>query len=323
MRRSDKDLLLATRPFTTEDPRQSLYAVLSTFAVLAALTAGAALAPVWPLRAAFALAEALVVVRAFCLFHDVQHGALLRGSRAARAFFWCFGQLILVPASVWRETHNYHHAHTAQLVGSHIGSYPLTTPRLYAALPPWKRWLYRAARHPLNIALAGLTAFLLGMCVKPFVRAPAKHPTALLSPLVVGALALASPERFLWAWAIPMSIAFALGAYLFYAQHNFPAAKVASREQWTFSGAALDGSSYMTMGPLMRWCTANIGYHHVHHLNAAIPFYRLPEAMEAIDELKAPGVTSLRPADVAACLRLKLWSPDAGQMTGLRAPPAA
>ncbi len=316
MRRTDKELILATRPFTVEDPNRSVGAVLSTFVILGALALGAALAPWWPLRVAFAIAEALVVVRAFCLFHDFQHGALLRGSTAARAFFWCFGQLILVPASVWRETHNYHHAHTAQLVGSHIGSYPMLTPRLYAALPPWKKLLYRASRHPLNIALAGLTVFLVGMCLRPFFRAPLKHPSALLSPLIVAGLAWANPHVFLWAWALPMAIAFALGAYLFYAQHNYPAAKVASREEWTFAGAALESSSYMEMGPLMRWCTANIGFHHVHHLNPAIPFYRLPEAMQAVEELRSPGVTSLEPRAVAECFRLKLWDPDARRMTG-------
>ncbi len=64
------------------------------------------------------------------------------------------------------------------------------------------------------------------------------------------------------------------------------------------------------MGRLMRWFTGNIGYHHVHHLNSKIPFYRLPEAMAAIKELQDPVTTSLRPRDVFACLRLKLWDPD-------------
>jgi omega-6 fatty acid desaturase (delta-12 desaturase) len=63
------------------------------------------------------------------------------------------------------------------------------------------------------------------------------------------------------------------------------------------------------MGPLMRWFTGNIGYHHVHHLNSKIPFYRLPAAMDAIEELQSPAVTTLHPRDVVACLRLKLWDP--------------
>ena len=71
--------------------------------------------------------------------------------------------------------------------------------------------------------------------------------------------------------------------------------------------AALHSSSFIKMGPIMRWLTGNIGFHHVHHLNARIPFYRLPEAMAALDELQSPGSTSLWPRDVVSCFRLKLW----------------
>ena len=111
-----------------------------------------------------------------------------------------------------------------------------------------------------------------------------------------------------------MWLAAMAGAYLFYAQHNYPDARIASRQDWTFTGAAIESSSYMVMGPVMNWFTANIGYHHVHHLNAAIPFYRLPEAMASIPELQHPGATSLHVKDIVACFRLKLWSPDEGRL---------
>jgi acyl-lipid omega-6 desaturase (Delta-12 desaturase) len=64
------------------------------------------------------------------------------------------------------------------------------------------------------------------------------------------------------------------------------------------------------MNAAMRWFTGNIGYHHVHHLNARIPFYRLPEAMAHLKELQSPGVTSLSPSGIYACMRLKLWDSD-------------
>ena len=63
------------------------------------------------------------------------------------------------------------------------------------------------------------------------------------------------------------------------------------------------------MGSIMHWFTGNIGYHHVHHLNAKIPFYRLPEAMAGLQELQSPQVTTLFPMDIVRCLRLKLWDP--------------
>jgi omega-6 fatty acid desaturase (delta-12 desaturase) len=102
----------------------------------------------------------------------------------------------------------------------------------------------------------------------------------------------------------------ALGSYLFYAQHNFPSARLDEGSAWDYATAALAGSSNIPMGPLMRWFTGNIAYHHVHHLNARIPFYRLPEAMAGLEELQSPGVTTLSPKGIYHCLRLKLWDAD-------------
>ena len=70
----------------------------------------------------------------------------------------------------------------------------------------------------------------------------------------------------------------------------------------------------MDMPPVMHWLTGNIGYHHVHHINHRIPFYRLPEAMAAIPELQNPRRTSLRPADIRACFQRTLWDPGKNRM---------
>jgi hypothetical protein len=73
----------------------------------------------------------------------------------------------------------------------------------------------------------------------------------------------------------------------------------------------------MKMNPFMAWVTANIGYHHVHHLNARIPFYRLPEVMKALPELQAAKTTSLHPVEIWRCLRLKVWDVPAQRMVCL------
>ncbi len=39
------------------------------------------------------------------------------------------------------------------------------------------------------------------------------------------------------------------------------------------------GSSHDDLPPVLRWFTANIGIHHVHHLASRIPCYRLGEAL--------------------------------------------
>lgn len=318
--RSEKDLLLASRSFTEENRAKSWMVTVSSLAILAGLTAGAMFSPWWPLRLGFSLLAGLTIVRVFCLFHDFQHGAILRQSKLAEFIYFCFGTSILVPPSVWRETHNYHHAHTAKIVGSHIGSYPVVTTAMWKDLTPVQRVGYKLVRSPLNMFLAVFTVFTLGMAVKPLVRAPLKHWAGLLSLVAcygagVAAFMLGRGDLWIFGWLIPMWLATMTGAYLFYAQHNFPDGHIASRQDWTFVKAATDSSSYMVMGPVMNWFTANIGYHHVHHLNAAIPFYRLPEAMQAIPELHNPGKTSLAPKDIAACFALKVWDPDKNAMT--------
>jgi omega-6 fatty acid desaturase (delta-12 desaturase) len=72
------------------------------------------------------------------------------------------------------------------------------------------------------------------------------------------------------------------------------------------------------MNPVLQWFTGNIGFHHVHHLNAKIPFYRLPEAMRSIPELQAITPLRLTPADIYRCLRLKLWDPARNRMVSFR-----
>jgi omega-6 fatty acid desaturase (delta-12 desaturase) len=74
----------------------------------------------------------------------------------------------------------------------------------------------------------------------------------------------------------------------------------------------------MKMSPVMRWFLANIGFHHIHHLNPRIPFYRLPEVYKAIPELQQAKTTTLLPWDVLRCLRLKVWDPAQRRMISRR-----
>jgi omega-6 fatty acid desaturase (delta-12 desaturase) len=319
--RSEKELLIATKAFTVEDKARSRRESIISFAVQIAVTAAIVVVRPWPLQLLLSVVAGLLVVRTFILYHDVMHGAMHRGQKVWRAIYSAYGVLVLTPPNVWKETHNYHHAHTAKLIGSNIGSYPMATPKMYASLSPTMRWLYRAARHPLNVSLAVVTAFLIGMCVRPFLRQPKKMWDSALAFVLFWAISITLGSLGYWnalvfAYWLPLAIGCALGAYLFYAQHNYPGVKVAPRETWTFKGASLDSSSYMKMGPVMNWFTANIGYHHVHHLNAAIPYYRLPEAMASIPELQKEPETSLHLKDIVAAFRLKLWDPEKNEMVG-------
>lgn len=319
--RSEKELIAATRAFLKEDKAKSWTLLAITLAVFGGTVAIAALAPLWPVRLVAAVIAGLTVVRLFIFYHDFQHNAIFRGSKPARALFTLFGLYVMTPARAWRDSHNYHHQHTAKIVGSHVGSYITVTTGMWKGMKAKDRFMYKAVRHPLTILFGYFTIFMLGMCVSPFLRNPKRHWDSALS-LVLNLTASAALiyfagfSVFFFAFFLPLAVAMASGAYLFYAQHNFPDIVIQGRHEWSYSRAALESSSYMEMGPIMEWFTGNIGYHHVHHLNSMIPFYRLPEAMAAIPELQNPGKTSLSPKDILACFRLKLWDPERGEMVG-------
>jgi acyl-lipid omega-6 desaturase (Delta-12 desaturase) len=314
-------LVAETRRFASEDRARTLWHVASTFAVLAAAAAVAARAPWWPLRLGASVVEGLTIVRAFILAHDFQHGAILRKSRLGSVIFSVYGVLVLTPPRAWRQTHNYHHAHTAKIVGGQIGSFPVLTVEMWRRAPPRKRLAYAVARHPLNIAFGYVTIFFFGMCVASFLRDPKQNWDSAVAAVLHVALVVTltwffGPAVAIFALVLPLAIACAVGSYLFYAQHNFPGMNIQPRQTWSFARASLESSSYMRVGPIMSWFTGEIALHHVHHLNAAIPFYRLREAMAAIPELQIEPETSLSPRDVLACLRLKLWDPEARRMVG-------
>lgn len=318
---AERALIDSTRPFTKENVARSWAELLSTFVVLAGFITGALMLEPWWARALMSFGAGLTVVRGFILYHDHMHNALLRHNKIARVIFWWYGILVLTPPKVWRQTHNYHHAHNSKIVGSHVGSFPILTIEMYEKATPAQRALYRFTRHPLNILIGYVTVFGYGMCVSPFLRRPKGNWDSMFALVFHVALVVGLWLAFGWDVAVfgvmmPLAVACAVGGYLFYAQHNFEDMHVQPRHTWSFRRAATESSSYMELGPVMRWFTGNIGYHHVHHLNPTIPFYRLPEAMDAIPELQNPGKTTLWPWDIAKCFRCKLWDPDAGRMVG-------
>jgi acyl-lipid omega-6 desaturase (Delta-12 desaturase) len=319
--RSDQEIIKASNVFAQEDRARSWLHLTSTLVfLLGSQLAAGLIDDVW-LRLPFTLLAGLLTVRAFIVYHDFKHGSILRGDKLAKLILDGFGLYVLTPSQVWTQTHNYHHAHTAKIVGSHVGSYMMLTTALWEKTTPGQRFMYKLIRHPLTIALGYFTVFVYGFCTAAFLRNPRKNTDSLVAIAVQLAIIAGLWHYFgfavlCFAFLIPQIIAHAMGAYLFYAQHNFPDAHVQPRESWSFVRASLESSSYLKFGPIMNYFTGNIGYHHVHHLNHRIPFYRLPEAMAAIPELQNPRTTSLHPRDIIACFKLKLWDPEQNKLVG-------
>ncbi len=321
--RRGSDLIRASRTYASEDLARTWRLFAMTVVVAALFLAIAAWPALGPFRLLGAVGLGLVDVRLFIFYHDAMHGALFRKSKLGKWIMRIYGLLILTPERVWKDSHNYHHAHTAKIVGASIGSYPVLTLRMYRAATPAQRLAYRLSRHWVTMALGYFTVFLVGMCIRPLMQNPRRNWTAGLALVVHFGILAAIWTGFgfqmaLYTWLLPHMIGSAVGSYLFFAQHNFPDIHMADRRDWEFTEAALHSSSMMHGGPLMRWFTGDIGYHHVHHLNSMIPFYRLEEAMNEIPELQHPHVTTLRPRDVLACLNTAVWDPAQGRMITYR-----
>jgi acyl-lipid omega-6 desaturase (Delta-12 desaturase) len=321
--RTGKALILATKPYAADSPARSWWYVLSTAFLLAVSVTGTLWNLHWAGKVICSVFSGLLILRLFVIYHDQQHQAILPQSRLAEGLMRIFGILVLSPSSIWQSSHNHHHTHNSKIRGSHIGSFPIMTKDQYLKSSKAKRFEYLFMRHPLTILFGYPIVFLYGMCLSPFANNPREHYDSLIAFVLHIGIAVMLTYFFGWpalvlTQVVPHFIASAIGTYLFYAQHNFPGVSFNDNAGWTYEKAAMESSSYIKTGPLWGWFTANIGYHHIHHLNARIPFYRLPEVFTKIPELTTPKTTSLHPTEIGRCLRLKVWDVEAQQMISLR-----
>jgi omega-6 fatty acid desaturase (delta-12 desaturase) len=120
--------------------------------------------------------------------------------------------------------------------------------------------------------------------------------------------------QFLIAWWPAAWVAGASGIFMFYVQHQFEGVYWEKGEDWDFTEAALRGSSFLDLPAVLAFFTGNIGFHHVHHLNARIPNYELPRAHTEVEIFRDVPVLTLRQA--IGTTRLKLWDEERRELVG-------
>jgi acyl-lipid omega-6 desaturase (Delta-12 desaturase) len=317
-----KNLIMATKPFANEIRSRSWYYTISTIILLLLAFSGTVLIPFIVLKFASSIIAGLLLIRMFIIYHDYQHHSILTKSNTAEIIMTIFGVFILSPASIWKRSHDHHHNHNSKLFSASIGSYPIVTTKKYLDMTPVQKFSYLAIRHPATIALGYFSMFIFGMCLRSFVINPRKHYDSLIALIVHFTVAIVlfifmGWQVWFFMFFLPFLIAFGMGAYLFYAQHNFPGVEFYENKDWVYEKAALQSSSFMKMNPVMEWFTGYIGYHHIHHLNSKIPFYRLKEVMKHFTELQNCKTTSLSPRSIIACFKLKVWDQESNKMIGV------
>ncbi len=316
------DLIKETQPFVKEDRVKSWILFLSTFLLMVAFFITGLFIDFTPIQIIAGISAGLCLGRLFVIYHDYNHQAILVKSAIADILMKGFGLFALAPMSIWNHVHNHHHAHNSQFIEIVLGSFPILEKKQFESLSKLAQRKYLLIRHPITITLSYLSVFMVSFCLYPFFENPRKHWDGVVSfilHLLVSISIFHSLGYTSWllGFAVPFFVMGLLGGYVFYAQHNFPGVKLMNHDEWNYVDAALHSSSFIKMNRFWRWVTANVGYHHVHHVNARIPFYRLPEAMKNIPELQNPTITTLSFRDIRNSLSLKLWDSEKNEMVGI------
>ena len=264
---------------------------------------------------AFALASlnGLFLVRLFCIQHDCGHGSFFNNRTLSDWTGRALGVLTLTPYDVWRKSHSLHHSAAGNLDKRGMGDVMTLTVDEYRARSWLGRLQYRTYRNPLVLFVLGpaYVFYLENRLPVNFMRGGWQIWTSALGTNLAIAVLVAGVIYFggwaaLWLVFVPTTlIAATLGVWLFYVQHQFETTHWDVAENWTVHEAALNGSSHYVMPRVLQWFTANIGIHHVHHLYARIPFYRLSEVLRDHAELAEAQRLSI--AESIACARLHLW----------------
>jgi omega-6 fatty acid desaturase (delta-12 desaturase) len=183
----------------------------------------------------------------------------------------------------------------------------------YRSLPASKRLYYRLYRNALVMfAIGAPYVFLIKQRLPIYQMRAGWRPwlstmstNAAIAAAAAGMIWLVGARPFLLVHMPIALLAAAMGVWLFYVQHQFEDVSWARGPEWSHQNAALAGSSYYDLPLLLRWFTANIGVHHVHHMNSRIPYYRLPQVLKDHPELKNVGRLTLW--DSFRTVRLALW----------------
>jgi omega-6 fatty acid desaturase (delta-12 desaturase) len=251
-----------------------------------------------------AVIAAGLLVRIFIIFHDCGHGSFFRSQRANTAVGYLTGLLTLTPYHHWRWAHAIHHGSSGDLDRRGIGDIWTLTVREYLQSSRWRRFLYRLSRSPVVLFVAA--PFYLMLIDQRFPAAISKGRErrsvhwmnlAVLAMVVAMSAAIGVRQYLLLQLTVTI-IAGAAGVWLFYVQHQFEATYWERGGDWNYSAAALQGSSYYRLPKVLQWFSANIGFHHIHHLSPYIPNYNLQRCHNA-----DPMFQQIKPLTLLASLK--------------------
>jgi omega-6 fatty acid desaturase (delta-12 desaturase) len=277
--------------------------------------------PYWVTIILYLLAAGLLI-RSFILFHDCGHGSFFSSRRANNIIGSLIGILVFTPYAYWSYNHKVHHATSGNLDKRGTGDVWTLTVDEYSKLSIFGRFKYKLYRNPFVLFVLGAIYVSLiknrltnkGMTKEN--RLNVYFTNAGIIILASVASLIIGVKAYLLIQLPVIVIAYALGHWLFYVQHQFSDVYWERTPDWDYKTAAITGSSFLKLPGIMRWFTGNIGYHHIHHLSSKIPNYNLRRCFKENDLFKQAKpltfLTSFR------TFKLRLWDETAKRMVSFR-----
>jgi len=324
-RQEREKLIAGLEKFRSSTVRSAVQFAVTLTAYLATMTAMylAFHLSIW-LSMVLVLPAAGLVVRLFVIQHDCGHGAYFKSQRANEITGRLCSLVTFTPYAHWRRNHAKHHAAWNNLDKRDGGVdiyVTCLTVKEYSALSIIGRCFYRLSRHPIVTQLV----------IPPFVflilfRTPFDTPktwlkerrSVLLTNLCLAALmglliACLGWQAVLAVHLSVMVTASIVGIWMFAVQHRFEETEWLRDGEWNLARAALKGTSYFKLPPILQWFTGNIGFHHVHHLLPRVPNYQL-QACHEILEMRSTQIRTLTLGDAWRAPNFALWNEAQGRM---------
>jgi len=344
-------------PYMKSNDLRATYQILNTvipYVGLWFLVAKAAAISFW-LIPPIVLLMTLFAVRCFSLMHDCGHYSLFTSKRVNRGVGFCLGVINAIPQYPWSRGHAYHHKHNGNWE-RYRGPSALLSTQEFSQLSPFKQKFYGVLRHPLMIFPGGFfylaikprLALILGTFgfVKHFIKCLKQDSGMGLSTIVrtyqsknwyttaefwdllfnnicVVGLWICLGVRlgfglFFGVYFVSLTLAAAVFICVFFVQHNFEESYAHKTEGWDYLRGAIEGSSYLKFPAFLKWFTADIGYHNIHHLSERIPNYNL-EACHSKNIHLLGNIKMLQLRDIPKCFKFILWDADSSRLRSIPA----
>ncbi len=267
---------------------------------------------------ALAIPAAGFMVRVFIIFHDCGHKSFFKSPRWNEWIGFFTGLLTFTAYHSWHRSHNKHHATVGNLDKRGVGDVLTMTITEYKAAPWGKRVFYRIYRNPVVMFLiaAPIIFIVQNRVFTKNLQAREKWNivwTNIAIIILFGGVGLLIGFKTLIMIQLPVYyLAAVWGVWLFYVQHQYNDVHWYRDDEWEYENVALNGSSFYKLPRLLQWFSGHIGFHHVHHLSARIPNYKLEKCHR--ENALFVNIKPVTFAQSFRSLRLRLWDENANRL---------